>query len=219
MSREGESGKMASLPKTGNIVIQDFPKIKQGRSDDGNPKILIYDCSKCKNRGMCADKTPITLDDIRRIVEYLNISWEDFFRDKVAPEPIEYRGLGMKRLTHCVFFKEGPFCSIDSVKPMHCRFTPCPIRVQSDEEYESYYLASGMIEQQFRHHVALAFTRDYVQEHGVAYDQAAVDKYLRKIDAFYEDIREFAMFCERISCYRNGEDTRTPKSGELTIDD
>ena len=89
---------------------------------------------------------------------------------------------------------------------MHCRLTPCPIRVQSDEEYTSHYLRSGMVEKQFRHHVALAFTREYVQLHGVTYTEKAVKKYLGKIDKFYENIQEFTIFCERISRYRYAED-------------
>jgi len=161
----------------------------------------------CSSQAICADETPVTLDDIRRIVDNSDISWELFFRDKVKPEPIKYSGLGMKRERHCIFFKPGHFCSIDRVKPMHCRFTPCPIRVQSEEEYTSHYLRSGMVEQQFRHHVALSFTREYVQLHGVTYNKEAVHKYLRKIDTFYEDIQEFTIFCERISQYRYEEDT------------
>jgi len=183
-------------------------KIKRGCTKDGNPKNLIYDCSQCKKPGMWADKTPITLDDIRRIVDHLEISWEYFFRDKVEPVPIKYAGgLMMKRGKHCIFFREGIQCSIEEVKPMHCRFTPCPIRVHSDEEYACYYYGSGTVEQQFRHQIALALTREYVQEHGVAYNKEAVDKCLKKIDKFFQDSEEFEKFCERISCYRYGEDT------------
>jgi len=178
-------------------------KIKLGRIKDGNPKALIYDCSQCKKPGMSADETPITLDDIRRIVDHLEISWEYFFRHKVGPEPIKYaRGLMMKRGRHCIFFREGIHCSIEEVKPVHCRFTPCPIRVHSDEEYACYYYGSGTVEQQFRHQIALALTREYVQEHGVAYSKEAVDKCLKKIDKFFQDSEEFEKFCERIFCYR-----------------
>jgi len=207
MLREGESRKMGSVPKTGNTVIKDYQKIKLGHSKNGNPKVLAHDCSKCKKPGMCADETPVTLDDIRRIVDNSDISWEVFFRDKVEPKPIKYRGLGMKRGRHCIFFREGIQCSIEEVKPMHCRFTPCPIRVHSDEEYACYYYGSGTVEQQFRHQIALAFTREYVQEHGVAYNKKAVDKCLKKIDKFFQDSEEFEKFCERISCYRYVEDT------------
>ena len=163
---------------------------------------MSHDCSKCKRPGVCADETPVTLDDIRRIVDNSDISWDVFFRDKVEPEPIKYGGLGMKRGRHCIFFKEGHFCSIDKLKPMHCRFTPCPIKVQAREEYSRYFLSSGMVEQQFRHHIAFAFTRQYVQEYGVTYNKKGVNNYFGKIDKFYEDIQEFEMFCERISCYR-----------------
>jgi len=182
-------------------------KIKLGCIKDGNPKALIYDCSQCKKPGMSADETPITLDDIRRIVDHLEISWEYFFRHKVGPEPIKYaRGLMMKRGRHCIFFREGIHCSIEEVKPMHCRFTPCPIRVHSHEEYACHYYGSGTVEQQFRHQIALALTREYVKEHGVAYNKEAVDKCLKKIAKFFQDSEEFEKFCERISCYRYGED-------------
>ncbi len=93
MLREGESRKMGSVPKTGNTVIKDYQKIKLGHTNEGNLKVLAHDCSKCKRPGMCADETPITLDDIRRIVDHSDISWEVFFRDKVEPKPIKYRGL------------------------------------------------------------------------------------------------------------------------------
>jgi len=206
MLREGKSRNKGPVLKKSNTVTKDCQKIKLGHNNDGNPRVLAHDCSKCKRPGICAEETPITLDDIRRIVDYSDISWEMFFRDKMQPKPTKYRGLGMKRDRHCIFFKEGYFCTIDEVKPMHCKFTPCPIRVQSNEEYASHYLGSGMIEQQFRHHVALAYTKEYVQEQGVVYNQEAVNKYLRKMERFYEDIQEFSTFCERISCYRHKED-------------
>jgi len=151
---------------------------------------------------MCAKETPVTLDDIRRIVDHLDISWEDFFRAKVRPEPIKFRGLGIRRDKHCIFFKEGHFCSIKEVKPIHCRFTPCPIRVHSDEEFARCFLGSGTVEQQFRYQIALAFTREYVQRHGVVYNKEAVDRSLKKIDEYFQKIQEFEKFCERISCYR-----------------
>ncbi len=202
----GPAARLSDVTQVGTKVVIG-QRIKLGLSKDGNPKDLAHDCSKCKRPGMCADETPVTLDDIRRIVDKSDISWEVFFRDKVEPKPIKYRGLGMKRGRHCIFFKEGHFCYVDEVKPMHCRFTPCPIKAHFREEYSCYYYGSGTVEQQFRHQIALAFTREYVEEHGVAYNKEAVDKFLKKIDKFFQDSEEFEKFCERIFCYKYPEDT------------
>lgn len=104
---------------------------------------MIYDCSQCENRGACARETLITLDDIRRISDFLGKTWGEFFRTYIAPEiSAESRSLKLKRNGRCIFFHPEKKCSIEKVKPFHCRFTPCPIRTKTPEMMDALYLGS-----------------------------------------------------------------------------
>jgi len=191
-----------------NVVVSDRQKLKLARNKDGAPLAMIFDCSQCEKRGTCARETPITLDDIRRITKHLGLTWKAFFRDRVAPEPsIHAGGLKLIRGEHCTFFDPEEHCTIKEVRPAHCRFTPCPRKTKTDEMMDCLFLGSGRVEEQFRHQVALAMTREYVAESGVTYNKHLVKKLLRTIDRLASDRSEVDKFCEKIAPYRYVDDT------------
>lgn len=193
-----------------NIVVSDTQKIKLARNNDGAPLAMIFDCSQCEKRGTCAKETPITLDDIRRITGHIGLTWKGFFRDKIASQPsVNTGGFKLRRSEHCIFFHPDKHCTIKEVRPMHCRFTPCPHKTESDEFMGCLFLGSGRVGEQFRHQVALAMTRQYVAESGVTYNKHLVKKLLRTIDRLASDGSEVDKFCEKIAPYRYVDDTLT----------
>ena len=113
----------------------------------------------------------------------------------------------MKRAKHCIFFDPERHCTIEEVRPMHCRFTPCPQRVKTAEMFDCFFLGSGTVEEQFRHQVALAITCQYVAECGTKYNQDIVRKLLKRIEHFASDHAELKAFCQKIAPYRYVDDT------------
>lgn len=191
-----------------NVVISERQRIKMARNSDGTPLAVIYDCSQCEKRGTCARETPITLDDIRHITNHLGITRKMFFRDKIASEPSVYTGgLKLKRDEQCIFFHPERHCTIKEVRPMHCRFTPCPNEIGSDEIMDCLFLGSGTVEEQFRHQVSLSMTRQYVHECGITYNKQVFKQMLRRIDHLAVDNSEFEDFCKKIVPYRYVDDT------------
>ncbi|MBT4511053.1 MAG: hypothetical protein HOC20_02410 [Chloroflexi bacterium] len=153
-------------------------------------------------------ETPITLDDIQFMVRNLGISWQVFFGEKIDPLPSTMTGgLKLIRDKHCVFYEPDKRCTIIELRPMHCRFTPCPKRVQTKEVITCLYLGSGTVEEQFRHQVALDVTRQYVREYGIKYDESAVSKSLQVIDRLVEDRVALEYFCNSIAPFRYVDDT------------
>jgi len=190
-----------------NVVTSDREKIKLSRNGNGVPLSIIYDCSRCTLRGTCAKETPITLDDAKCIRKHLGISWEIFFRKKIDPQPsVSTGGLKLIRGEQCIFFDSG-HCAIEEVRPIHCRFTPCPQRASTDETWSSLFLGSGTVEEQYRHQVALAITRQYVAECGTKYDKQVVRKLLGEIVYLSSNHTELEDFCRKISPYRYVDDT------------
>ena len=193
-----------------NVVVSDKQKIKLAMNKDGTPLAMIFDCSQCEKRGACAKETPITLDDIRRITGYLRLTWKAFFRDKIASQPsVNTGGLKLMRSQNCIFFDPARHCTIEEVRPAHCRFTPCPHKTNTNEAMDCLFLGSGSVEEQFRHQVALAITRQYVAESGVTYNKHLVKKLLGTIDRLASDGSEVEKFCRKIAPYRYVDDTLT----------
>lgn len=191
-----------------NIVVSDRQKIKLARNKDGMPLAMIYDCSRCEKRGACAKETPVTLDDIRRITRHLGLTWKTFFREKIASEPsVSTGGLKLRRDEHCIFFHPEKHCTIEEVRPMHCRFTPCPRKTKSHDMWDPLFLGSETVEEQFRHQVALAVTRQYVAKCGVAYNKHVSKNLLGTIDHLASDNSELESFCKKIAPYRYVDDT------------
>lgn len=193
-----------------NIPIRETQKLKLARNAEGNPLAMIYDCSRCEKRGAMATETPVTLDDICRISDYLDIGAEDFFGMFIASETSDSTGgLKLKRDVRCIFFDPVKHCRIKDVRPLHCRFTPCPKRTATPEMMDALYLGSGTVEEQFRHQVAMALTREYVHDNGVRYNHDGYSKTLRRIDGTAKSAFELKAFCEQIARYRYVDDTQT----------
>lgn len=191
-----------------NVVTDDKQKIKLARDKTNSPIALIYNCSECEKRGKCCKETPITLDDIRRIISHLNISWENFFKNKIASSISIISGsLLLKRNESCIFFNQQKHCTIGKVRPMHCRFTPCPQKTSNNEMFDCLFLGSGTIENQFRHQVSLAVTREYASIYGPKYNKKGIKEKLKTIDLIISSQTNLDEFCKRISSYRYINDT------------
>jgi Fe-S-cluster containining protein len=191
-----------------NIPVRDSQKLKLGRDGQGRTLAILYDCSRCDKRGKRATETPLTLDDVRRISAHLGMHAKLFFAEFVSPEPSAATGgLKLKRGERCIFFKPGSHCSVENVRPLHCRFTPCPKRTSSDEMITALFLGSGTLEEQYRHQVALALTRKYVSECGSGYRGENYRKVLSEIDRPKDAIFNFESFCRQIARYRYVDDT------------
>ena len=191
-----------------NVVVSDSQKIKLAKNLDGTPVAMIYDCSQCEKQCTYAKETPVTLDDIRRITVRLGLSWKTFFREKIDLQPSVKTGcLKLIRGEHCIFFDFKRHCTIAEVRPMHCRFTPCPRKTETHEMMDCLFLGSGTVEEQFRHQVALAITRQYVAECGTKYNKHLVREMLGQIDRIAGNHTELEQFCQEIAPYRYVDDT------------
>jgi Fe-S-cluster containining protein len=191
-----------------NIVTSQEEKLKLARTPDNQPVGVKYDCERCKNRGLCADETPVTLIDIERIANKTKLSWPVIFDTKLDKEISQRSSLyKLKREDHCVFFNEKVHCSLEEAQPMHCRFTPCPQKVNDPGLYECFYLGSGDINEQFKHQVAISLTRSYIQENGRRYIEEKVDNYINKFYYIISNKSGFDEFCRRIASYRYVDDT------------
>ena len=191
-----------------NIVTDENQKIKLARETKGAVLAMIYDCSECENRGRYSEETPVTLDDIRRISAYLGISWKTFFNDKIMTAPsLSIDCLKLVRQGRCTFFSRERHCMIEEVRPMHCRFRPCPVKTKTREEMDALFLGSGTVKEQFRHQVAMAVTREYVFENGTSYRKSAIKKKLKKMDRIVADSSELKNFCKLVARFRYVDDT------------
>ncbi len=190
-----------------NILVNEQQKIKLARDDNNCPMGMVYDCSSCPTKGKCAKETVVSLDDLRKIQEYTGISWKNIFRKKVDDNQSKTDDLQLIRKGHCTFFdtEEGR-CLIEEAQPAHCRFTPCPQRVKSDNQYDCFYLGAGSVEEQFRHQVSLAITKEYTRKYGTQYNSMGVKEGLKKIDSLLSNHIGFDDFCSKIASYRYVDD-------------
>jgi Fe-S-cluster containining protein len=190
-----------------HIVMKPTQKLKLSKNHEGTPLAMLYDCASCAQRGACAKETPITLDDVRWISLELGMNYKTFFHTKIALSASTTTGcLQLVRRPHCIFFDPRKHCTIESVRPLHCRFTPCPLRTVDSDLKDRLYLGSGTVEEQFRHQVALSVTRDYVAEWGTQFQKQAFKKALKRIDRLLSDRDSFQDFCERLTPFRYVED-------------
>ena len=108
-------------------------------------------------------------------MRYLRINGKSFFRKYISRRPsVSTGGLELTREDYCIFGGKEGRCTIQEVRPLHCRFVPCPGRANDDEMMDRLFLGSGTVEQQFRHQVALAITREYVTHCGTEYDRCVL---------------------------------------------
>lgn len=106
-----------------------------------------------------------------------------------------------------MFFGKEDHCSIEEKKPMHCRFTPCPAKVD-DKIKSCLYFGSGTLEEQFEHQISLSATKNYVKEVDTQYDENIFDKYYNKTKKLINDDSKLRKFCEKISPYKYIDDTK-----------
>lgn len=191
----------------GNIVVSDHQKIKLARCENNNVLHMIYDCSKCNSMGECAVETPVTIDDIDRIITYLKKKWDDFFKNYIKPLPSSSGTFLLKRNKHCIFFNSELHCTISQVRPLHCRYTPCPKKTLSSSQFDCLYLGSGTIEEQFRHQVAIRITKDYISQYGTKYHKKGIKAARKSLIHITSGKIGFKEFCRQISPFRYVDDT------------
>ncbi|MBA7512675.1 hypothetical protein ES705_04683 [subsurface metagenome] len=178
-------------------------RVKLSRDVNGAPFAIIYDCSKCKMRGTQAVETPVTIDDIVRIIRHLNMDGKSFFQEKISTHLSSHTGcFKLIRKKFCIFHGKDGHCTIKQVRPMHCHFNPCPIRVKNAGMMDQLYLGSGTIEQQFRHQVALTLTREYIDQYGIEYNINAFRQTLKRVDGLSSNRLELQAFNKKLGLYR-----------------
>jgi Fe-S-cluster containining protein len=178
---------------------------------DGVPQCMVYDCSQCDKPGQYSKETPVTLDDLPRIAKKINCDLETIFRDYLEPSACTSTGgLKLRRRTTCVFFRRGHHCKIRGARPMHCRFTPCPRKGQTEGTFECLYLGSGTIEEQYRHQVSLAVTRDYVTTIGTTFDATEFKACINRIDELVQNHTGFEELKHSLDQYRLGNRIAMP---------
>ncbi len=204
-----ENGYRAAIESVRDqIVTSDGEQAKLARNEDGSALAMVYDCESCPNRGEHVKETPVTLLDIQGMAAHLNMSIAEFFTDCLTPaSSTETGGLQLKRNRTCLFFDPISHCSITTARPMHCRFTPCPQRVKLAGQFDRFFLAAGTVSQQFRHQVALHWTRRYVEENGVHFRESAFYDYLACIERDEHNVENWRNFCDTIRPYRFIDDT------------
>ena len=191
-----------------NVLSREGQKLKLGRNEQGRPVHMLYNCAECDKHGEYTFETPITLNDIHHIRKYLQISWKSFFDKYVDANPSKLTGgLKLKRDVTCVFFDRDKHCIIKEVRPMHCRFTPCPKKTSEEDKFDSLFLGSGTVEEQFGHQVSLSLTRQYVAQQGVGYNKRAVSTMLETFKDLMSNAEEFNKFCTYIAPFRFVNDT------------
>ncbi len=191
-----------------NVKTDPDEKVRLGKRPEGNVCGMVYDCSECEYRkGEMAEETIITLSDVKRIKENLDITYQELFDKFISNEKSGAGTLKLKRDGTCVFFDEEEHCTIEHFRPMHCKFTPCPGEVNDDIE-SCLYLGSGKIEEQYEHHVSLEVTKRYVEEIGLNFDEKSFSESLHEIEQMINDESNLRVFCKKISPYRYVDDTK-----------
>ena len=192
-----------------NIVVSNTQKIKLAKDGNEQPVGLVYDCTKCKARGVCAKETLVTLDDIQRLAAYFKSSVYEVMEKYIEKQPSKQAGtFKLKRIdSHCIFFEQESHCSVKDARPMHCRFTPCPKKTEGSELYECLYLGAGSVEEQFRHQAAMAVTREYVSTYKTKYKKNAVESALKRFQQLVSNHIGLDEFCTKIASYRYVDDT------------
>ena len=191
-----------------NIPLRKTQTLKLGRNENGHAVSMVYDCSRCNKRGTQAKETPVTVNDIRRIADFLDLSHDLFFKQYIAEHPSYLTGgLKLKRKAHCVFFDPEHHCRVKSVRPLHCRFTPCPKQTKNPADASSLFLGTGSMADQLRHQVALTVTREYTARWGTAYHKTPFQQALQQFSGLVRDKSVRHQLCGQIAPFRYIDDT------------
>ena len=139
---------------------------------------------------------------LKAIKDHLKIDWTRLMSEHVSDEPSSIGTFKLRREKNCVFFGRDKHCSISAVKPMHCRFTCCPLKVTDPEVRKCLYCSSGTIVEQFRHHVATIVTKRYVEEFGLTLNGEAIENAMSMITQFAEDENILNLFKKDVKDFR-----------------
>ncbi len=190
------------------LSVRPGKKLRLAKGSDGSPIALAFDCGSCENRGKEAHETIVSLDDIERLSAHLSISPAEFFARHVGETVSEASGcLQLRRDDSCVFHGDDDRCAVAEVKPLHCKFTPCPKKTRCAENADRYYLGAGTVDEQYRHQVALGVTRAYVSRVGARFEARDFDACVAQIRSLLAEKSGFAEFCERVRPFRYVDDT------------
>ena len=169
----------------------------------GRPGIKTFDCNLCDAFDNREVETPVTLDDINRIMYHLKIDGNTFFVEYVSSKPSRITG-GLKLIggRNCVFRSpEDGRCTICQVRPLHCRFTSCPAQIHESKTWDRLYQGSGTIEEQFRNQLALSITREYVAQCGTVFNGPIFEKKLDGIERLCSIDSEQQAYCMKLDIY------------------
>ena len=177
------------------------------RLADDSCAFIMFDCPACPLRASCCKDRPLTLDDVRAISDHLALTPRQCFERVVSTE-LKDDALGALSLNateegHCTFLDPATRrCTLDDVRPLHCRLIACPAIVREPDIAERYFLGAGTLADQFRYSVALAVTRHYVAEYGRSYNEDGFAKSLLLFEHVMADHGQFQDFCTSITPFR-----------------
>lgn len=184
--------------------------VKLSKDDNGNPLAMVYSCENCQNKKQISRDTPITLDDISRISKYLRIEPKSFFKKYLSQSlSTEHNSLKLKWHQGCVLLGSDCHCSVETVRPMHCQFTPCPSKAGDSDTMDRLFLGSGTLKEQFRHQLAMQQTKEYVDKYGAKYKAKKFIKMAQSLETNCRDHNLYKIFCKNIAPYRYLDDTQT----------
>ncbi|HEY3422050.1 MAG TPA: YkgJ family cysteine cluster protein [Methanocellaceae archaeon] len=89
-----------------------------------------FECQRCGNCCRRREDIPLTLDDIFRISDFLNMDPDEFFKEhcvEIAPDPEHVASPFLHREYDGCHFLEDGLCTINFVKPHVCKITPSTI--------------------------------------------------------------------------------------------
>ncbi len=89
-----------------------------------------FECQRCGNCCRRREDIPLTLDDIFRISDFLNIDPDEFFNDYCVEIAAESGDVALpflhREYNGCRFLEDG-LCAINFVKPHACKIMPSTI--------------------------------------------------------------------------------------------
>ena len=186
--------------------------LRAARQADDTTGFISFECPACKVRSSCCTDRPLTLDDIRAIAEYKNLSIEDCFTKYVAEEASE-KSQGMLALKRaeaegaCVFLdRENNCCSILACQPAYCRFIVCPLYQLDSDMHARYFFGAGDLEEQFRHSLAVEVTQRYIAQHGYKPDLQGITRHIQLLDELLKQETLYDEFCASVALFRYAQE-------------
>ncbi|MDY6930480.1 MAG: YkgJ family cysteine cluster protein [Halobacteriota archaeon] len=178
-------------------------KVFLTRDSAGRPIIKTFDCDSCDAFESDEVEIPVTLEDIKRIINHLNLDGKTFFDEYLSSKPSKITGgLKLNGGRNCVFrYKEDNGCEIDKFRPIYCRFTLCPAQIYTNKTIQRKYSGFGTIEEQFKSQVALSFTREYVSQCGTKFNAAIFDEKLERIERLSSIDSKQKSYCMKLGLY------------------